>query len=91
MPPSSAVAIELLPKSNAIKATVTLGAHADLAYGYWVSIYRDGQYVGGAWINYPQTTGEYSWTPDKQFSGTYMGRSGHRMRILRRSTPPARQ
>ncbi|MDR2445873.1 MAG: hypothetical protein LBD58_01065 [Treponema sp.] len=73
--PPAAVAIELLPDSNEIKATVTPGAHADLARGYWVSIYRDGQYVGGAWINYLETTGVYNWTPDKQISGTYTGRA----------------
>ncbi|MDR0707766.1 MAG: hypothetical protein LBF60_07820 [Treponema sp.] len=72
--PPAAVAIELLPDSNEIKATVTPpDAHADLARGYWVSILRDGDYIGGAWINYLETSGVYVWQPDEQIGGTYTG------------------
>ncbi|MDR1074517.1 MAG: hypothetical protein LBL45_12760 [Treponema sp.] len=70
--PPTAVAIELLPESNIIKVTVTPGAHGDVADGYWVSINRDGNYLGGAWIDYLQTTGsEYEWPLNQQSSGTY--------------------
>ncbi|MDR1219015.1 MAG: hypothetical protein LBK73_05330 [Treponema sp.] len=69
--PPAAVAIELLPESNIIKVTVTPGAHGDVADGYWVSIRRDDSYMGGAWIDYLQTTGEYAWPLTQQSSGTY--------------------
>jgi hypothetical protein len=73
--PPAALEIELLPDTNTIKATVTPGAHADLARGYWVSLFRDGSYFDGVWIDYLATTGVYTWEPNDQIGGTYTGRT----------------